>query len=335
VAGIAGGDGDVRDGVRTTAELLAAGLSPYRIRRLVREGSLQPLLTGVYAATKLVAAMSGDGRATDRPGGAGQPADEHLLHVAAALAATGWRAVGSHRSAALAHGLGLVWSQSPGLVEITRSPEDRGSRTGRPGVRVHAAAVAADHVVRRRGIPLTTVARTVIDLARTQPFAAGVAVADSALHDRKVSRAELDAVLEYCQQWPGVQRARCVVAFSDPRAESVLESIGRVAFHEFGLPQPDLQVWIGDDDEVIGRVDYLWREFQTIAEADGAVKYTTQARAMAQLNRDARLRAAGYQVVHFTWAEITRVPGQVAATVGAAFRQSAMMRNPGRTVRPD
>jgi very-short-patch-repair endonuclease len=56
---------------------------------------------------------------------------------------------------------------------------------------------------------------------------------------------------------------------------------------------------------------------------------------MAQLNRDARLRAAGYQVVHFTWAEITRVPGQVAATVGAAFRQSVMMRNPGRTMRPD
>ena len=49
---------------------------------------------------------------------------------------------------------------------------------------------------------------------------------------------------------------------------------------------------------------------------------------MAQLNRDARLRAAGYQVVHFTWAEITRVPGQVAAAVRAAFRQSAALGGP-------
>ena len=102
-----------------------------------------------------------------------------------------------------------------------------------------------------------------------------------------------------------------MVAFADPLAESVLESISRAVFHEQGLPPPELQVWVGDEDEIIGRVDFLWRQYRTIAEADGAIKYAQPARALAQLNRDARLRAAGFEVVHFTWPEITRVPAQV------------------------
>ncbi len=117
-----------------------------------------------------------------------------------------------------------------------------------------------------------------------------------------------------------------MVAFADPLAESVLESISRVAFHEHGLPPPELQVWVGDEDEIAGRVDFLWREHRTIAEADGAIKYTRPARALAQLNRDARLRAAGFAVVHFTWPEITRVPGQVVTAIRAAFRQDSGTR---------
>ena len=57
-------------------------------------------------------------------------------------------------------------------------------------------------------------------------------------------------------------------------------------------------------------MDFLWRHYRTIGEADGAVKYQNPARARAQLGRDARLRAAGYEVVHFTWPEITRAPGR-------------------------
>ncbi len=63
---------------------------------------------------------------------------------------------------------------------------------------------------------------------------------------------------------------------------------------------------------------------RTIAEADGAIKYANPARAMAQLERDARLRAAGFEVVHFTWADITRSPAQVAASIKAAFQRGAL-----------
>ncbi|MGH3069681.1 MAG: hypothetical protein ACRDMI_13985 [Streptosporangiaceae bacterium] len=301
-------------GVRTTAELLSAGLSAGRIRRLVRDGALCSLRPGVYATAATVSFLVRDAR-DERARQAG----EQLLRLAATLAVTGSRSAGSHRSAALVYGLGLVGRGPESAAEITRAPGDRGSYTGRRGVLVHIAALPADHVVSYRGVPLTSVPRTVVDLARTLPFAQGVAVADSALHAGLTSKSELAAVIADCARWRGLRQARDVAAFSDARSESVLESLSRVVFHQARLPPPDLQVWVGDDGEVIGRVDFLWRRYGTIGEADGAFKYETPARARAQLDRDARLRAAGYEVVHFGWPEITRVPAQVVDSIRLAF----------------
>jgi len=59
-------------------------------------------------------------------------------------------------------------------------------------------------------------------------------------------------------------------------------------------------------------------------EADGAIKYATPARAMAQLDRDARLREAGFEVVHFTWQQVTRTPDQVVASIKTAFRRGSI-----------
>lgn len=70
-----------------------------------------------------------------------------------------------------------------------------------------------------------------------------------------------------------------------------------------------------------GSADFLWRRYRTIGEADGAFKYETPDRARAQLDREARLRAAGYEVVHFSWPEITRVPAQVVDSIRVAFRR--------------
>ncbi len=249
-------------------------------------------------------------------------AGQQLLRLAATLSATGSQSVGSHRSAAQLYGLGLVGRDLEQVTEITRAPGALGGHTARLGVLVHVAALPADHVVSHRGVLLTSVPRTVIDLARALPFAQGVAVADSALHAGLTSEGALAAVIADCARWPGLRRAREVAAFSDARAESVLESLSRVVFHQAGLPPPDLQVWVGDDGEVIGRADFLWRHYRTIGEADGALKYQNPARARAQLERDGRLRAAGYEVVHFTWPEITRVPAQVVDAIQVAFRRS-------------
>jgi Protein of unknown function (DUF559) len=302
--------------VRTTAELLSSGLSAGRIRRLVRDGALCSLRPGVYASAATVTALVRNAR-DERARRAG----EHLLRVAAALAVTGSRSAGSHRSAARVYGLGLVGLGPEPTAEITRSPGERAGHANRSGALVHVAALPAGHVVSYRGVPVTSVPRTVVDLARTLPFAQGVAVADSALYAGLTSKSELAAVIVDCPRWPGLQRAREVTVFSDARSESVLESLSRTVFHQAGLPPPDLQVWVGDDGEIIGRVDFLWRRYNTIGEADGAAKYQTPARARTQLERDARLRTAGYEVVHFTWPQITRAPAQVVDEIQVAFRR--------------
>jgi hypothetical protein len=141
-----------------------------------------------------------------------------------------------------------------------------------------------------------------------------------------MSRAELDAVIAACRRWPGIDRARRVATFCDEKSESPFESVARVAFHEGRLPRPELQVWVGGDHGPIGRADFLWRQQRTIAEADGAFKYANPDRARQQLHRDADLRDAGFEVVHFSWRELTRSPGQVIGRIRAAFERSTSDR---------
>ena len=113
--------------------------------------------------------------------------------------------------------------------------------------------------------------------------------------------------------------------FADGRAESPLESLARIVFRDCGLPPPELQVEISDS-EFIGRVDFLWREFATIAEVDGAAKYVDPNLAMRQLRRDKRLREAGYEVVHFDWREINGDPRYLTSSLRTCFERGASQR---------
>jgi hypothetical protein len=230
------------------------------------------------------------------------------------------------------HGLDLLGRHEGQPVTVTRQLGAAGSRTSRPGIRLHIAAVPLDHRTVRLGAPVTSVARTVVDLARTASFNEGVVVADSALRGKQATRADLCAVVASCDRWPGIARARQVVEFSDERAESAFESISRVAFAHGGLPAPELQVWVGANGRVIARVDFLWREYATIAEADGAVKYADPERAKLQLQRDAELREAGFEVVHFTWQDLHLNPAQVLRSIRLAFQRSVAIS--AATARP-
>jgi len=292
-------------GIRTTAELMREGNSAAQINTLVRQGVLIQVRRGVYARAAMAAQL------LTEPGG------DHLLQTAAALATLG-PAVASHESAANIHYIKLL--AKPRVVTLTRPPG--GNRSARPRVRLHHAQLPAEHVTIVYGMRVTTVARTVIDLARTLEFRAGVVTADSALRSKLVTKAELESVLADSPRRNGSRRVAEVIAFADGRAESVLESIARVVFRDCGLPPPDLQVWVGGP-EAVGRVDFLWRQYRTVAEVDGLMKYGDPTRAVFQLDRDRRLRDAGYEVVHFTWQDITENPPYVGATIRSAFRRFA------------
>jgi Transcriptional regulator, AbiEi antitoxin len=300
--------------VATTSRLLARGHSPEHIRTLVRRGRLVRIGRGVYVLAATANAFSAT------------PEGQHVLRAAAAVVQAGEGAVVSHRSAAVIHGIDLVRRPS----DVTISGRPSGGRHATAGVHLYTTPLPPEHVTRKLGLPVTTAARTVIDLARTLTFADGVAAADSAIRKGFASKSQLRALLATCSRRPGVIQARRVVEFANGLAESVLESIARVAFDALGLPPPRLQVWIPSaSGEPIGRVDFYWEDYKTIAEVDGAMKYEDPSRARAQLLRDKRLREAGYQVVHLTWQDISIRPAEAAASIRAAFRAAARTaRNP-------
>jgi hypothetical protein len=180
---------------------------------------------------------------------------------------------------------------------------------------------------------VTTVARTVVDLARSVPHRRAVVLTDDALHRTLVHRAELDRVLGDGAVWPRVRRAALVVAASDGRAESPLETACRLVFAGRGLPSPDLQALVVDErDGWWARVDFLWAPRGTVVEADGMVKYASREDRRAEKLRQERIEELGYAVLRVTWAQVTREPPATVARVLRAFARGALLA--GRSPSP-
>ena len=285
------------------------GVPPPLLRSLVRSGQLVRMRQGVYA-TK---------RALDWAGA--DPVRAQALDVLAARATVSGNAVASYQSAARLHRLSLLAESRKGAVTLTLPPARKRNRAKPADVAFHASELPKEHLTRLYNLPVTTVARTVIDLARTLPFMDAVVVADSALNQEKTTKPELRQILKECAAgWPGVRQARRVVDFADERAESPLESAARVVFAEADLEPPELQVTIhGEQEQFAARVDFLWREHKVIAEADGLVKYNDRQDLLKERERDHQLRAAGYTVVHFTWQEIFQAKETVIERIRGAL----------------
>ncbi|MGH3736009.1 MAG: DUF559 domain-containing protein [Micromonosporaceae bacterium] len=229
------------------------------------------------------------------------------LRVGAGVLKLRGEPVASHETAALLWGLPTLRPPTTAL-QLTRPRRGRGTDKRYPGIVVHQAGLPANHRAVRLGAPVTNVARTVADLARTRSFRAGLVAGDAALRMGLCTREELVATCTDCTRWPGVRMARAVAGFVDVRAESPLESLSRAAFHEYGLPAPELQVWLTDYD----RVDFLWRRQRVIGEADGLAKYTTRDDLLREKTRQELLERMGFRFVRWTWDEIFRRPDAIA-----------------------
>jgi len=171
-------------------------------------------------------------------------------------------------------------------------------------------------IVEVRGLLVTSVARTVVDLAALTSFAGGVVAADRALSrgpfaDRPplCSHDELEKETLWCEP-SGRERARDVVRFADGRSESPLESVSRVSLHFAGAPPPLLQVQLPDLLGVSARLDFAWPELGIAGEADGSAKgvhpvmlrgRTTSEFLREQAQRERRIEAAGLRVMRWGW----------------------------------
>ena len=132
-------------------------------------------------------------------------------------------------------------------------------------------------------------------------------------------------------RWPGIRQARRAVELLDPRSESAGESASRVRLHQDGLPAPDLQHDIFDEQGTfVARVDFLWKEQRTIGEFDGKIKYgrllkpgqSIEEVLFEEKRREDALRHLGWQIVRWLWADLYR-PGVIRDRVLRAFARSA------------
>jgi Protein of unknown function (DUF559) len=219
----------------------------------------------------------------------------------------------SHESAAAMYGLPLLAApRRPRLTTI-------GNGGGEQDILVHSAGLRDDERTDWFGVPITTVARTVIDLARNTGVRAGLVAADAALAECLASADELGAAVERATRWPGVRGARRVVELASPLAESPLESLTRLLVVDAGLPTPQLQIWVRTAYQRY-RVDGLWPDRAVVFEADGLLKYAAQLDLHREKLRQEELERAGYRVVRVTWDDVWSHPTRTADRIAAALR---------------
>jgi hypothetical protein len=212
--------------------------------------------------------------------------EKHLLSVLAADMARD-SPVFSHASAALILGL-PSWGLP--LRRVAVSAPGQTSRT------------RSTRLIKHHTVPLGD------DAGRD----AAVAIADASINSGLAGAASLERAVLHSAGRSGVRKARVAMGLVDGRSESVAETLSRLTFTDFGLPEPELQANIVDTHgNRIARVDFLWREYGVIGECDGFGKYfdgatpaDTRRRLGMEKDRDAELVALGYRVLHWRWADL-------------------------------
>jgi hypothetical protein len=226
----------------------------------------------------------------------------------AAVLACGPSAVLSHRSAA------RLWNLSRGgtyRVDVT-APR---SVKPKPGIRLHRplSLDAVDTTI-VDGIPVTSVAQTLLDLAApTSRIDVG-----KLLHE-----AEVQQVLDMREVWsvlarnPGAPGARALDWASReevPFTRSGLEVAALELCREYEIPTPQVNQWVWAGDELT-EVDFIWPDARLVVEVDGSRYHSTRWRRRRDAAKTAKLRAAGYTVHRVTDVQIAGAPGAVAALI--------------------
>jgi hypothetical protein len=271
-------------GVTTRAQLTGLGLDASAIDYRVKVGRLIVLHRGVYAV--------------------GHRPPSMLARAMAAVLACGPAAALSHLAAGALWEMGPRWSPP---MDVT-APVDR-----RPqGIRVHRSAALTDRdVTTHFGIPVTTPARTVLDLA-------------DLLDDRSLARAvnearlkgwlPLDDLAELLARSPGraTARLRPFVEHADAPTRSAFEDAFLAFVERYGLPRPEVNQRVAGHE-----VDMVWREQRLVVELDSRTHHDGDRPFERDRDRDADLLAAGFPVVRVTWRRLTGEPEREARRLDA------------------
>lgn len=270
-------------GVVSTEQLHAAGLMDHGIQRRIEAGRLHRLHRGVYAVGHVALTV-------------------RSRELAAVLAA-GPEALLSHRSA------GRLWGllRSAPAIEVTAVR----TRRARDEFVVHRPRrLEPQDRAERDAIPVTSVARTLVDLA---DVISERRLAD-AVHEAEVQRIfDLTAVRETLDRLPGRKGSQVLTHVlsaydghnSRTRSEAERRFLMLCTHHD--LPRPEVNASIGGYE-----VDFYWRAHAVAVEVDGAAAHRTTRAFQTDRARDRILTTHGVHVLRVTWRDITHQPDTLA-----------------------
>lgn len=284
-------------------QLMTAGIGPRAIGHMITRGLLRREHNGVYAVV--------------------HTAPVPLARETAAVLACGERAVLSHVSAA------AVWGLVPsadGPVEVTLA--DSKARRRRPGITLHRSGnLLRRDVSSHEGLPLTSPARTLLDLAGCLDRRSLERALDEALVVLKIAtRAEIIDILERANGHNGASTLKALMRRRKGNQITHSEAERRCLelIREAGLPEPRTQVRIGNFT-----VDLLWPAERVVFEIDGYRFHTSRSAFDRDRRKDAALRAADYEPNRLTRDQVMFEPYASVAAISAALTRA---RN-GRALR--
>lgn len=288
-------------GLFRAADAQARGVSAHRLHTLIDIGWCIRVQTGVY-----------------RVHGAPATGKQGILAAVWAHRAT---AVASTRAAGYLATLKGYRSAKPEVV-MAHGANQRG------GPRTHVSLwLPPSHITTIDNIPTTTTARTLFDLAGVDPISRVEVALDDALSRRLCTLRQLNKVF-FALARRGRRGTAAMRLLLEDRGEgyvppaSELERLARRTFVDAGVPTPAFEVHLGDDD-LIGRVDCVWREQRLVVELDGQRYHGSHSAREADRRRDNRLVAAGWRVIRITWRDLKDRPDEIVQQIRDALASAA------------
>ncbi|MGZ4287180.1 MAG: type IV toxin-antitoxin system AbiEi family antitoxin domain-containing protein [Solirubrobacteraceae bacterium] len=259
-------------GVIGLQQLLDCGVSADAADRWRRAGRLHTVHRGIYAL--------------------GHPTIPIEGRLVAALLHAGPEAVLSHHSAAW---WWRLLDREPTVIDVSAP----GRRSSLEGVRVHHPRVIDG--TRSRRLPVTTVPRTLLDLAsRSSTDQIRRALAQADYHRLLVVE---EAVAVCGPGRLGAARLRAALERHEPRIAVTRSELERRFLNECeaaGIALPEVNAVVEG-----WTVDALWRRERIVVELDGRDNHSSPGQIERDRRKELQLRAAGYVVVRYTWAQVT------------------------------
>jgi len=283
------GIADRQHGVITRGQLEALGLSAAAVTRWARNGRLRRMYPGVYAVGHAV--LVPDGRRL------------------AAVLACGGDAVLSHCDA------GAVWNVCAargGRFHVTVPPD--GARRGRrAGVHVHESALRPEDWTVRNGIPVTSLARTLVDIAAVSTEAQVAEAVDAAVAQGLYDQAAIDAVTGRGRA--GSARLKKVIAKRHPASHDGRSGWERAMLRlldAHDLPRPEVNAALPDSPLV---PDLLWRTDRLVVAWDSWAHHSSPESFEGDRAKTVALQLLGYTVLRFTWKQTRQEPERVVGAI--------------------